>query len=139
VSSSRVTQNLANSIVPTPILHAFSSACKIQQPLGVQTLRAEARVKRFDQRVVDRLAGGREKSSVSDPKSLLRVLQNISAQTLEPTDFEVVVVDDGSDPPVQAVKLNDRFHFPIRLLRRTGQSGAHESRFAGLRSALIRP
>jgi Glycosyl transferase family 2 len=57
------------------------------------------------------------------PQALLRVLQSISGQTLPPMDFEFVVVDDGSDPPVDAVRMTEGFPFPVRLIRRTGSRG----------------
>jgi glycosyltransferase involved in cell wall biosynthesis len=68
------------------------------------------------------------------PQSVVRLLNSISGQTLPPDEFEVVVVDDGSEPPLD-LTLAGELPFPVRLLRRTAEPGAHESRFAGLRVA----
>lgn len=67
--------------------------------------------------------------------SLLRLLKSISCQTLSKKEFEVVVVDDGSEPPLDASCVAENLPFLVRLIRRTVQPGAHESRCAGLREA----
>ena len=69
------------------------------------------------------------------PHSLLRLLKSISSQTLSPKDFEVIVVDDGSDPPLQASCISEGLPFVVRLIHRVAQPGAHESRCAGLQEA----
>ena len=70
------------------------------------------------------------------PQSLFRLLQSISEQTLEPTNFEVVVVDDGSEPPLDEQLVTSVSRFPITVIRRKGCPGAHESRCAGLAAAV---
>ena len=42
------------------------------------------------------------------------------------------MVDDGSEPALDASAIADGLSFPLRLIRRTTQHGAHESRYAGL-------
>ena len=69
------------------------------------------------------------------PQSLQRLLQSLGEQTLSPEQFEVVVVDDGSEPALDLRSISDRFSFAVRLVRRSNQPGAHESRHAGLRVA----
>jgi glycosyltransferase involved in cell wall biosynthesis len=65
--------------------------------------------------------------------SLLRLLESMSAQTLPASEFEVVIVDDGSNPPIDIAA--DAFPFALQVIRRTADHGAHESRFCGLRAA----
>ena len=69
------------------------------------------------------------------PHSLLRLLTSISSQTLPPSEFEIVVVDDGSEPPLDLSAASMGLPFALRIVRRTSDPGAHESRFAGLREA----
>ena len=68
-------------------------------------------------------------------ESVLRLLKNLREQDFPVSEFEVVVVDDGSEPPLDPATLSAENSFPVQLLRRTSNHGAHESRFAGLRQA----
>lgn len=69
------------------------------------------------------------------PGSLAQLLTSLASQTLSPSRFEVVVVDDGSDPPLDPASAAGELRFHVRLVRRTVQPGAHASREAGLRAA----
>jgi glycosyltransferase involved in cell wall biosynthesis len=69
------------------------------------------------------------------PKALHSLLQSIAGQSLPPADFEVVVVDDGSDPPIDATRVTEGLTFAVSILRRASNPGAHESRRAGLHAA----
>jgi glycosyltransferase involved in cell wall biosynthesis len=68
------------------------------------------------------------------PHALLTLLRRLAQQTLPLNDFEVVVVDDASDPPVDRHSTVDH-PFRAKLLRQPVQSGSHESRWAGVREA----
>jgi FkbM family methyltransferase len=63
-----------------------------------------------------------------DPDGLARALDSMSAQSLE--DHEVVVVDDGSDPPVDLTG-----HPRVRLLRHAVAKGPGAARNAGVGAA----
>jgi hypothetical protein len=65
------------------------------------------------------------------PTQILRLLQSLERQTLDPKSFEVVVVDDGSTPPLAAAELSASRPYGLRLLRRDHDNSAHESRAAG--------
>jgi glycosyltransferase involved in cell wall biosynthesis len=67
--------------------------------------------------------------------SLERLLRDMEAQTLSRREFEVVVVDDGSVPPVSVASQVAKAPFPVRVIRRESNHGAHASRDAGLRAA----
>ena len=67
--------------------------------------------------------------------SLLRLLNSITSQTLSPAEFEVVIVDDGSEPPLDPPSVAGTVPFVVRMIRRTVQPGAHESRCAGAQEA----
>jgi len=71
----------------------------------------------------------------SRPGSVLRLLRDLEGQTLPASEFEVLLVDDGSEPPLELSVSPDRYSFSLKLVRRTEDHGAHESRFAGLREA----
>ena len=66
------------------------------------------------------------------PLAVMRLLRSLCAQTLAAEAFEVIVVDDGSDPPLQIDAAVGGFHFPLRIVRRTADHGAHAARAAGL-------
>jgi glycosyltransferase involved in cell wall biosynthesis len=67
---------------------------------------------------------------------LLRFLDLLDRQSLAPSSFEVVVVDDGSTPPlVEAELVGGRAH-AVRLIRRDPGGSAHDSRAAGAEAAL---
>lgn len=67
--------------------------------------------------------------------SLERLLKSLSLQTLSPDAFEVIVVDDNSSPALDEAQLSRSVAFPLRVVRRTGMPGAHESRCAGVNAA----
>ena len=69
------------------------------------------------------------------PKSVLRLLETFEGQSLPKSAFEVLVVDDGSEPPLELVTISSRFSFAVKVIRRIAEHGAHESRFSGLRQA----
>ena len=69
------------------------------------------------------------------PDSLLRLLKSLAVQSLPPQEFEAVIVDDGSEPPLETAPVTKDMAYAIRVIRRTCRPGAHESRFAGLREA----
>jgi GT2 family glycosyltransferase len=58
------------------------------------------------------------------PAGLAALLGALRAQTLDPARFEVIVVDDGSDPPVSA---------DVRVIRRDTPGGPGAARNAGWR------
>jgi GT2 family glycosyltransferase len=70
--------------------------------------------------------------------SLCELLGQLAQQTLSPTEFEVLVVDDGSSIPVKpAVMLLD-VPFPLRVLSQAnaGQAAARHAALAHARGAL---
>ncbi len=67
--------------------------------------------------------------------SVLRLLQDLEKQTLPHTGFEVLVVDDGSQPALELDAAALHLSFAVRVVRRDDNHGAHEARFAGLRQA----
>jgi hypothetical protein len=69
------------------------------------------------------------------PQAVMRLLRSLRAQTLAADAFEVIVVDDGSDPPLEIDAVSNDIHFPLRILRRTSNHGAHAARAAGLAAA----
>lgn len=64
-----------------------------------------------------------------------RALGELRSQTLPATAFEVIVVDDGSDPPLQIGYRGMALPFRCRIVRRDSDHGAHAARWAGLRAA----
>jgi glycosyltransferase involved in cell wall biosynthesis len=68
------------------------------------------------------------------PKLLVQVLEGFAAQTVGQEDFEVVVVDDGSLPPVR--EITDQFADRMRLkYLRQENAGLAAARNAGIRAA----
>ena len=67
--------------------------------------------------------------------SLLRLLDSLERQSLDAASFEVVVVDDGTVPPLEATVLGKSRPYALRVLRRDRDHGAHESRLAGASAA----
>ena len=68
------------------------------------------------------------------PALLDRCLRSLSDLNYPKTDFEVLVVDDGSDPPLQTIIERHTAHLPVRYLRREGQ-GPARARNAALQQA----
>ncbi|MGI9106251.1 MAG: glycosyltransferase family 2 protein [Pyrinomonadaceae bacterium] len=64
------------------------------------------------------------------PEKLHRALASVSAQTVLP--LEVIVVDDGSDVPLQLT--HDGYRVPVRIIRQTNQ-GPSAARNRGVREA----
>lgn len=62
-----------------------------------------------------------------------RLLLDLGRQSLAAAQFEVVVVDDGSEPPL-ALRGGD-YAFRLTVIRRDGDHGAHAARRRGLRAA----
>lgn len=60
--------------------------------------------------------------------ALRRLLLALEAQTLPREDFEIVVVDDASDPPLDAPA-------PVRMIRLDRPSGSYAARNAGVSEA----
>lgn len=67
------------------------------------------------------------------PESVARLLDALRAQTLRPSAFEVIVVDDGSQPPL-ALELSKQ-PYRCTVLRRSADHGAHAARLAGLHAS----
>jgi GT2 family glycosyltransferase len=69
------------------------------------------------------------------PLTLARLLRQLSSQTLPADQFEVVVVDDGSSPPVgERPPGLPEVPFPLRLLRQDN-AGAPRARHNGMLEA----
>jgi len=60
-------------------------------------------------------------------------LEAIARQTLDPSDYEVVLVDNNSDPPVSLHDYRVASAMPIRLVRESRQGLIH-ARVAGIRA-----
>jgi GT2 family glycosyltransferase len=65
------------------------------------------------------------------PAGLQALLAALRAQTLDPERFEVIVVDDGSEPPVRLAGAG----WPLRLLRHDRARGPGAARNSGWRAA----
>jgi glycosyltransferase involved in cell wall biosynthesis len=61
------------------------------------------------------------------PQKLRRVLEDLQCQGLEPQRFEVIVADDGSDPPAAEVLAELKPSYPLAFVRGP-QSGPATSR-----------
>jgi GT2 family glycosyltransferase len=66
--------------------------------------------------------------------SLLRLLSSLSAQTLSPSEFEVIVVDDGSKVPVRGHVNASLYAFPIRVIEQEN-GGPSSARHHGVLEA----
>lgn len=62
-------------------------------------------------------------------KTLNRALKSVLAQTFQ--DFEIIVVDDGSKPPI-SIATNDK----VRLIRHQKNEGAASARNTGIQNAI---
>lgn len=70
------------------------------------------------------------------PERLARTLAAIAAQTYPPELLEVVVADDGSDPPVEAERLGRARGLRVRVVRQPHSGyGAGRARNLGARAA----
>jgi GT2 family glycosyltransferase len=58
------------------------------------------------------------------PASLVRLLRQLAGQTLDPHEFEVVVVDDGSEPPVEAALRELHPPYSLTLVRQANAGAA---------------
>lgn len=65
----------------------------------------------------------------NDASGLMRCLQQLAAQQPDTPAFEVIVVDNGSQPPI---RLSSEFTFPIKLVRHA-TPGSYAARNAGAR------
>ncbi|HZN95367.1 MAG TPA: glycosyltransferase family 2 protein, partial [Myxococcales bacterium] len=65
---------------------------------------------------------------------LARLLQQLDAQTLPPSQFEVVVVDDGSKEPVAGHLDGLSVRYPLRVLRQAN-AGVAKARHQGVLQA----
>ncbi|HEY3449724.1 MAG TPA: exopolysaccharide biosynthesis glycosyltransferase EpsD [Myxococcales bacterium] len=68
------------------------------------------------------------------PELLVRLLEQLGRQTLAPADFEVVVVDDGSTPPVRARLAELQVRYELRVDEQTNR-GAAAARHRGIVAA----
>ena len=68
------------------------------------------------------------------PESLRRLLMQLDVQSLAPDDYEVIVVDDGSDPPAADGLAGLTVRYPLRL-ERQANAGAATARDRGARLA----
>jgi glycosyltransferase involved in cell wall biosynthesis len=64
------------------------------------------------------------------PALLARLLEQLARQTLPATDFEVVVVDDGSAEPVAPALAARSFPYALRV-ETQANAGAAEGRGSG--------
>ena len=73
------------------------------------------------------------------PESIRRCLDALARQTLEPGTFEVIVVDDGSSPPLSLDPAIWADAFPLTLLRQenTGPAGARDRGVREARAELL--
>ena len=69
------------------------------------------------------------------PASVRRLLQSLKSQSMPAETFEVVIVDDGSEPPLALPDVASGTAFSLRIVRRNNNHGAHASRHAGLAEA----
>lgn len=67
------------------------------------------------------------------PAFLLEAINSIALQTY--TNFEVVVVDDGSDPPIVRSVLEEVLGVPVALCRHDSAQGVPKAKNAGIRAA----
>lgn len=67
------------------------------------------------------------------PEDLRNLLRSLDAQTF--SDFELVIVDDGSTPPVDAGVDPDDHPFPIRILRNPRNLGIGHARNRAVEAA----
>ncbi|HWE25799.1 MAG TPA: glycosyltransferase [Myxococcales bacterium] len=68
------------------------------------------------------------------PATVRRLLAQLDAQTLPPSDFEVIVVDDGSTPEAARALADLRLNISLRVLRQKN-TGAAAARHAGALAA----
>lgn len=67
------------------------------------------------------------------PGDLAHVLEQLKAQRR--CDFEVIVVDDGSEPPVSVESLPEGFSRPVRIVRHERRGGVGRARNTGIAAA----
>lgn len=69
------------------------------------------------------------------PDSVRRLFRSLCSQSLSAAQFEVILVDDGSEPPVDVGGDGEELPFKCRIIYRDAYHGAHASRWAGLQAA----
>lgn len=67
------------------------------------------------------------------PAELIHLLEQLACQSKQ--DFEVVVVDDGSSPSIQASSLPQNLPFPLHLVRHERRQGIGKARNTGISAA----
>ena len=72
--------------------------------------------------------------SYNGHSTITKMLSNLVHQTFQ--GFEVVIVDDGSDQPIEdAVEVDDRARFPLKIVRQNVNEGRSYTRNTGLLAA----
>lgn len=73
------------------------------------------------------------------PEQVVRCLDALAAQAIEPGSFEVVVVDDGSEPPLALDPARWAHAFPLVVIRQsnTGPAGARNRGVSAARGEIL--
>jgi GT2 family glycosyltransferase len=73
--------------------------------------------------------------SFNRPELVVRTVRSLVVQTVPQTDYEVIVVDDHSDPPVTEAFAGHRIPRMVRIIRCEENRGRAGARNVGLRAA----